>query len=46
MCAAVGYPVLRLVRSSIEGLRLEGLHPGDCVEMEQKEFYDKLKLNR
>jgi 23S rRNA pseudouridine2457 synthase len=44
MCAAVGYPVLRLVRSHIEGLSLEGLRPGDCIEMERKEFYGKLTL--
>lgn len=44
MCAAVGYPVLRLVRHSIEELTLEGLNLGELREVDRRTFYKKLKL--
>jgi 23S rRNA pseudouridine2457 synthase len=39
MCAAVGFPVLRLVRIRIEGLALEGLAPGQVRELSGEEVY-------
>ena len=45
MCAAVGYPVLRLIRTQVEGIRLHPLQPGDLVEISQSGFYKKLKLS-
>ena len=37
MLAAVGHPVTRLHRSAYAGLRLEGLEPGECRELEPSE---------
>jgi len=42
MTAAVGYPTLRLIRYSIGSINIEGLMPGDMMEMEGKEVYQKL----
>ncbi len=39
MCAAIGFPVLRLVRTRIEGLHLEGLSPGKVQELKREEVY-------
>ena len=44
MCAKVGFPVLRLVRISIEGLELGKMLPGDLVELKENEFMRALKL--
>ncbi len=44
MCAAVGFPVLRLVRARIEGLKLGDLQPGEVKEMGKKEIYTRLGL--
>jgi len=44
MCAKVGFPVLRLVRVSIEGLNLGKMLPGDLVEMTESEFMKALNL--
>jgi len=44
MCAAVGYPVLRLVRASIEAVELGDLQPSEVREMSKKEIYQQLKL--
>lgn len=33
MCAAVGFPVLRLVRFQIAGLTIEGMQPGDLYSL-------------
>ncbi|MCC3416199.1 MAG: pseudouridine synthase [Microcoleus sp. PH2017_29_MFU_D_A] len=38
MTAAVGFPTLRLVRSAIGHLRLEGLKPGEWRELTQTEI--------
>ena len=44
MCAKLGFPVLRLVRISIEGMALGKMLPGDLVEMEENDFMHALKL--
>lgn len=44
MFAAVGFPVLRLVRARIEKLALENLQPGNMRELRKEELYKKLKL--
>jgi len=44
MCAAVGHPVLRLLRCSIEGLNLIGMALGELKEVEREAFYELLKL--
>lgn len=42
MCAAVGYPVLRLVRSGIGQLTLGNLQPGDVQEWKGEELLRSL----
>jgi 23S rRNA pseudouridine2457 synthase len=44
MTAAVGFPTLRLIRYSMEKITIEGLLPGDMMEMEEKELYRKLEV--
>lgn len=44
MLAAVGFPVLRLVRTAIENLVLEQILPGDIQEYNQQEFFRKLNI--
>jgi 16S rRNA U516 pseudouridylate synthase RsuA-like enzyme len=44
MLAAAGFPVLRLIRTSIEDLKLGGLKAGEVREMEREEIFIKLKL--
>jgi 23S rRNA pseudouridine2457 synthase len=44
MCAAVGFPVLRLIRVQIEGLSLSALQPGRVEEWEKTDFFNKLNL--
>lgn len=44
MFAAVGYPVLRLVRVQIEDVKLGKLEPGKYMELKQEEIYPLLKL--
>lgn len=44
MCAASGYPVLRLVRYSIQDITIEGLSPGMYKEVPEKEFLSKLHI--
>jgi 23S rRNA pseudouridine2457 synthase len=44
MTAAVGFPTLRLVRWSIEGLTAEGLQPGDVRELSRTEVMRGLRL--
>ncbi len=43
MTAAVGLPCLRLIRTSIEDLSLEG-QPGDIQTLDEAEFMRKLRL--
>ncbi len=38
MCAAVGFPVLRLVRVKIGDLDLGGLQPGEIMELDKRPF--------
>jgi 23S rRNA pseudouridine2457 synthase len=42
MTAAVGYPTLRLIRYSIEGLTLANMQPGNIISLPQKTLYKKL----
>lgn len=44
MTAQVGLPTLRLVRWSIEEISLEGMKPGQLLEMDRNDFYRKLHL--
>ena len=46
MTAAAGYPTLRLVRTRIERLTLDGLGPGELKELDGAEIYSKLFDNR
>ena len=42
MTAAVGFPTLRLIRYRIENINIEGLQPGDMMELSKKTIYKKL----
>lgn len=44
MIAAIRHRCKRLIRVSIEDIALEGLTPGGVIEMDENEFYSKLKL--
>lgn len=44
MCAAVGFPVLRLIRVSIENLVLNDLPIGGVLEMKEKELKQLLEI--
>ncbi len=44
MTAAVGFPTLRLVRESMEGIGVEGMESGQLVELEEQEFLRLLNL--
>ncbi len=44
MCAAVGFPVLRLIRISIENLELDKLALGQVQEMDKKTMHRLLKI--
>jgi 23S rRNA pseudouridine2457 synthase len=45
MCAAVGFPVLRLVRYRIENLTIGNLQPGEVVELDKSLFQQQLCLS-
>ncbi|MEM1322207.1 MAG: pseudouridine synthase [Bacteroidota bacterium] len=45
MCAAVGYPVLRLVRVAIEEVRMEEMIVGKVLELSGVELYEKLGIS-
>ncbi len=45
MTAAIGYPTLRLIRTSIENLTLDGMKSGELIELTQKEIYTKLNIS-
>jgi 23S rRNA pseudouridine2457 synthase len=45
MCAAAGYPVLRLVRYAIESLTLGDLQPGEVRELSPTELLPALHLD-
>ena len=44
MTAATGFPTLRLIRFSLQGLTLDPMLPGDMIEMNQNDAYGKLGL--
>lgn len=44
MCAAVGFPVLRLVRFGLEGLTLEEIPAGGAKSFSKKEIYELLGI--
>jgi 23S rRNA pseudouridine2457 synthase len=44
MFAAVGFPVLRLVRIAVENLVLDRILPGDVQEFDKQEFFNKLNI--
>lgn len=44
MCAAVGFPCLRLVRVGIEKIELNGMKPADIREFKQEDIYDCLRI--
>jgi len=46
MCAAAGYPVLRLIRSNIAGMGLPDWQPGAVREIAGKELYRRLSLDQ
>lgn len=44
MTAALGYPTLRLIRTRIAGLDLEGLQPSEWKEWERESYYRALDI--
>lgn len=46
MTAAVGFPTLRLIRTQIENLSLQGMQPGDVKELNEDEVYSLLKIRK
>ena len=46
MTAAIGFPTLRLVRTSIENILLGNMKPGEVKELSEKEVKDLMKLKR
>lgn len=46
MCAATGFPALRLIRKAIEDITIEGMQPGDLREFKAEEFRKLLKLGK
>lgn len=44
MCAAAGFPVLRLIRCAIGGLSLEGMQPGEVRTIEKTVLLHKLGI--
>jgi 23S rRNA pseudouridine2457 synthase len=45
MIAATGHKCKRLIRISIENLELNGLKAGEVQELEEQDFFSKLKIN-
>ena len=44
MVAAIHHRCKRLIRVSIEDIRLDGLKPGEVREISEGEFFEKLRL--
>ncbi|HVM87181.1 MAG TPA: pseudouridine synthase [Puia sp.] len=44
MCAAIGFPVLRLIRYSIEKITIESLPPGEMRKLKREELYTLLRI--
>jgi len=45
MVAAVNHKCIRLIRTSIENIKIGVMQPGDVVEMEEEKFYQLLNLH-
>ena len=45
MVRTAGHRCKRLIRTSIENLELDGLEPGAVREIEESEFFEKLKIS-
>jgi 23S rRNA pseudouridine2457 synthase len=45
MTAQIGYPTLRLIRYRIETLTIEGLLPGEMLEISKEDLYRKLSID-
>jgi 23S rRNA pseudouridine2457 synthase len=45
MVAAVKHQCKRLIRVSIEDMTLQNLQPGEVKEIDEKEFFEKLKID-
>jgi 23S rRNA pseudouridine2457 synthase len=46
MTAKVGFPTLRLIRNSIENIRLNHMQPGEMIALSEEEIYQKLLLKK
>lgn len=46
MVAAVRHPCMRLLRTSIENMQLDGLPAGEVMEVSEADFFGKLKLEK
>lgn len=44
MVAAVHHKCIRLIRISIEDLHIQGIKPGEVLEVDEQFFFEKLKL--
>ena len=42
MCAKVGFPVLRLIRTRIEKIKLGSMQPGEMIELSKEMIYKKI----
>ena len=45
MVAAVNHKCIRLLRTSIENIKIGTMHPGDVLEMEEEKFFKLLNLH-
>ncbi len=45
MVAAVNHKCIRLIRTSIENIKIGVMQPGDVLEMEEEKFYQLLNLH-
>ncbi len=45
MVAAVNHKCIRLIRTSIENIKIDRMQPGDVLEMEEEKFYQLLNLH-
>lgn len=44
MVAAAGHQCQRLLRVSIENIHLEGMQPGEVRELDEKDFFERLRI--
>ena len=45
MVAAVNHKCIRLIRTSIENIKIDRMQPGDVLEMEEEKFFQLLNLH-